>query len=240
MNYDLLNKMIDYIEKHLVDDIDYKKLSKIVGVSDYSLQRIFVFLTGISISEYIRKRRLSKAFEELKSTNIKIIDLALKYHYDSSISFSRAFKKYFHITPTGCRNSKKAYQLFPIIKFQGDHYKNEFIHYEIKTIEKQTLYCFEVTAKEEEDLLYKIRALYRKLKNNDLRSLLGEEGMYGICIFGREEYRYCVGSKIKRKNTKALGYEDKPAKPRIIKKELVEIMEWYDEKYKKNKCFVKK
>ena len=79
MNYEYLNNMIQYIEEHLTEKISYKELAKIVGVSEYSLQRIFTFLTNISLSEYIRKRRLSKAFEELKKSDIKIIDLAIKY-----------------------------------------------------------------------------------------------------------------------------------------------------------------
>lgn len=92
MNYNLLNEMINYIEDNLTEDIDYNVLAKIVGISEYSLQRIFAFLTNISISGYIRKRRLSKTFEELKTSDIKIIDLAIKYNYDSSMSFSQAFK----------------------------------------------------------------------------------------------------------------------------------------------------
>lgn len=87
--------MIKYIEEHLTENIEYKELAKIVGISEYNLQRIFAFLTNMSISMYIRKRSLSRAFEELKTTNIKIIDLAIKYNYDSSMSFSRAFKQYF-------------------------------------------------------------------------------------------------------------------------------------------------
>jgi len=58
MNFDLLNNMIDYIEENLTEDIKYKDLAKIVGVSEYSLQRIFMFLVDISLFEYIRKRRL--------------------------------------------------------------------------------------------------------------------------------------------------------------------------------------
>ncbi len=54
MNYDLLNNMIDYIEKNLTEHIKYKDLARIVGVSEYSLQRIFMFITGVSLSEYIR------------------------------------------------------------------------------------------------------------------------------------------------------------------------------------------
>ena len=86
MNFEYLNEMVEYIEDNLTEEIDYKQLAKIVGISEYSLQRIFMFLTNISIAEYIRKRRLSKAFEELKTSNIKIIDLAVKYCYDNSVS----------------------------------------------------------------------------------------------------------------------------------------------------------
>ena len=84
MNNEYLNKMIQYIEEHLTEKIEYSELAKIVGVSEYSLQRIFMFLTNISLADYIRKRRLSKALEELKKTDIKIIDLAIKYQYESS------------------------------------------------------------------------------------------------------------------------------------------------------------
>ena len=61
MNFEYLNQMIKYIEEHLTENIEYKELAKIVGISEYNLQRIFVFLTNMSISEYIRKRRLSRA-----------------------------------------------------------------------------------------------------------------------------------------------------------------------------------
>lgn len=65
MNFEYLNQMIKYIEENLTENIEYKKLAQIVGVSVYNLQRIFMFLTNISLSEYIRKRRLSKVFEEV-------------------------------------------------------------------------------------------------------------------------------------------------------------------------------
>lgn len=103
MNFEYLNQMIKYIEDNLTENIEYKELSKIVGVSEYNLQRIFTFLTNISLAEYIRKRRLSKSFEELKTTDIKIIDLAVKYQYNSQISFARAFKSMFGITPSECK-----------------------------------------------------------------------------------------------------------------------------------------
>ena len=115
--YESLNKVIDEIEKNLTEKIDYKDLAKIVGTSSYTLQRIFAFLTGITLTEYIRKRRLSNAAEELLSTDIKIIDLALKYQYDSPISFSNSFKKMHGIRPQALRKSNLSLKTFPKIEF---------------------------------------------------------------------------------------------------------------------------
>ena len=208
MSYDLLNEMIKYIEDNLTEDISYKKLSRIVGVSEYSLQRIFMFLTGISISEYIRKRRLSKAFEELKTTDIKVIDLAMKYNYDSSISFARAFRKNFDMTPTECRNSSKMYKLFPIMKFTDDQKLFKEYSYEIKKIKNQTLYCFEVSDVNHDDFLYKIRKLYQELKENNIYDLLLKDGMYGLYIYENNKNIYYLGSLKKLYNTQKITLEE--------------------------------
>jgi len=204
MNYNLLNEMIDYIEDNLTEDIDYNVLAKIVGISEYSLQRIFVFLTNISISEYIRKRRLSKAFEELKMSDIKIIDLAIKYNYDSSISFSRAFKQYFGITPSECRNSDDYFKLFPIIKFNNSNYLCNELNYEIKELESKEIYCFSTKAYTNEDLLFNIRKLYNDLKSNGIHNELNKIGMYGISLYKDNKYFYYVGSEKNYKNTERI------------------------------------
>ena len=117
--YENLNKVIDEIENNLTEKIDYKNLAKIVGTSSYTLQRIFVFLTGITLTEYIKKRRLSKAAEEIISTDIKIIDVALKYQYDSPISFSNSFKKMHGISPQNLR--KNNLPLATIHDENGEH-----------------------------------------------------------------------------------------------------------------------
>lgn len=116
--YENLNKVIDTIEENLTNKIEYKELAKIVGTSAYTLQRIFAFLTGITLTDYIRKRRLSRAAEELLSSDIKIIDLALKYQYDSPVSFSNSFKKMHGISPKLLRKSNETIKIFPKIEFK--------------------------------------------------------------------------------------------------------------------------
>lgn len=204
MNYDLLNEMINYIEDNLTEDIDYNVLAKIVGISEYSLQRIFVFLTNISISEYIRKRRLSKALEELKTSDIKIIDLAIKYNYDSSISFSRAFKQYFGITPSECRNNDDYFKLFPIISFSNSNYLCNELNYEIKEVEEKEIYCFQTEAYTHEDLLFNIRKLYSDLESNGINVELNKIGMYGISLCKYNKYFYYVGSEKNYKDTQVI------------------------------------
>ena len=138
--YESLNKVIDEIENNLTEKIDYKNLAKIVGTSSYTMQRIFVFLTGITLTEYIRKRRLSKAAEELISTNIKIIDLALKYQYDSPISFSNSFKKMHGISPQSLRKNKLTLKIFPKIEFKPTIDTIEELEFRVINLNKQRLY----------------------------------------------------------------------------------------------------
>lgn len=202
MNFEYLNQMVKYIEENLTRNIEYKKLAKIVGVSEYNLQRIFVFLTNMSLAEYIRKRRLSQAFEELKTTDIKIIDLAVKYKYDSAISFTRAFKNMFGITPSECKASNKEYKQYPIIKFNNNNDICKELNYEIKNIGEIKIYCVETSATTHEDLLYNIRKLYADIEENDLYKKFNKYGMYGIFVRNKNGYLYYVGSKEKYDNTK--------------------------------------
>lgn len=202
MNFEYLNQMVKYIEENLTRNIEYKKLAKIVGVSEYNLQRIFVFLTNMSLAEYIRKRRLSKAFEELKTTDIKIIDLAVKYKYDSAISFTRAFKNMFGITPSECKVSNKEYKQYPIIKFNNNNDICKELNYEIKNIGEIKIYCVETSATTHEDLLYNIRKLYADIEENDLYKKFNKYGMYGIFVRNKNGYLYYVGSKEEYDNTK--------------------------------------
>ena len=93
MNYKLLNDIINYIESNIQEDLDYKKIASKFGMNEFIMQRVFSVIMGITLSDYVRERRLSKAYEEILNTDKRIIDIAFDCGYESSIAFSRAFKK---------------------------------------------------------------------------------------------------------------------------------------------------
>lgn len=100
---DRMNQVIDYIEDHLCDEIDYDKVSRISACPIGVFQRIFVLAADIPLSEYIRRRKLTHAAYEIQSTNCKIIDVAMKYGYESPDAFCVAFKRQHGVNPTMAR-----------------------------------------------------------------------------------------------------------------------------------------
>ena len=225
MNFDSLNKMIEYIEKNIDNEINYSELSKITNINIFILEKIFMFLTNMTIIEYIKKRRLSKAFEEIRNTDLKIIDIAFKYQYNSAPSFNRAFKKLFNITPTECRNGLGKYKIIPIVNFE--YIKNDYnFDYEIKTLDAISLYCYHITAKNHSDLLYKIRQLYKKVKINGYYKKFNETGMYGIFLKKDGLYHYFLGSKESYQNLeKYVIYKSEYAIFKLISKKQEDIVE---------------
>lgn len=193
MNFVTLNEMIEYIENNLDSEINFNELSKITNTNIFILERIFIFLTNMTITEYIKKRRLSKAFEDIRNTDLKIIDIAFKYQYNSAPSFNRAFKQLFNITPTECRKGIGNYKIIPIEYFETNKKEYNF-DYEVKKINSTFLYCYHITSKNHSDLLYKIKQLYKKVKTNDQYKEFNEVGMYGIFSKNRNIYHYYLGS----------------------------------------------
>ncbi len=95
-----IQNAINYIEEHLTEDMDYEAVAAQAACSGFYFQRIFGILCGIPLGEYIRNRRLTLAGSELKASDKKVIDVALKYGYESPESFSRAFLRFHGITPS--------------------------------------------------------------------------------------------------------------------------------------------
>ena len=113
-----MNNAMQYIEEHLTDDIDYSEVSKIACCSEYHFKRMFSFLSGIGLSEYIRRRKLTLAALDLKGTNLRIIDVAVKYGYDSADAFSRAFHSLHGILPSEARSENTQLKAYPRMTFQ--------------------------------------------------------------------------------------------------------------------------
>ncbi|MDD4583890.1 MAG: AraC family transcriptional regulator [Eubacteriales bacterium] len=113
-----MNNAMVYIEEHLTEDIDYSEVSKIAYCSEYHFRRMFSFLSGISLSEYIRRRRLTLAALDLKDRDLKIIDVAVKYSYNSADSFSRAFHSMHGILPSEARSENTQLKAYPQMTFQ--------------------------------------------------------------------------------------------------------------------------
>ena len=113
-----LNQSIDYIENYICEDLEAEKIAKISCLSKYHFQRLFHLLSGYTIAEYIRKRRLTLAAQELATDDIKVIDVAIKYGYSTAESFSKAFSRLHGINPSVVKNSKKKLKAYPHLFFQ--------------------------------------------------------------------------------------------------------------------------
>ena len=113
-----MTKVLDYIENNLDSEIDMDKLAEIACYSLVNLQRVFSIIADIPLSEYIRRRRLTLAAFELQNSNIKVLDLALKYGYDSPESFTRTFNAVHGTTPSSARGKGVILRAYPRISFQ--------------------------------------------------------------------------------------------------------------------------
>ncbi|MED3995630.1 AraC family transcriptional regulator [Peribacillus frigoritolerans] len=113
-----MNGAIKFIEENLTNEIDFKEVARLAYCSEYHFKRMFSFLAGISLSEYIRRRRLTLAAFELKNSNIKVIDIAIKYGYSSPDSFARAFQHLHGITPSEARSNGHSLKAYPPMSFQ--------------------------------------------------------------------------------------------------------------------------
>ena len=113
-----LNNLMDYIEVHLTEEISGKDISKIVGLSDYHFKRMFSYMAGMSLNEYIKNRRLSVANVELIN-GAKVTDIAYKYGYQSIEGFSRAFREWSGFLPSEVAKNK-IQKSFPKFSFYID------------------------------------------------------------------------------------------------------------------------
>lgn len=138
--YTSLNNLIEYIEENLENNIDYQVLSQMLCTNEYTMKRIFSLLSNISLAEYIRNRRLSNAGFDLYKGNEKIIDIAMKYQYENSTSFSRAFEKFHGMKPSAVKSSPEKLKVFTKLHFNQNIDENLNMEYSITELDEFILY----------------------------------------------------------------------------------------------------
>ena len=114
----IIGNSIQYMEDHITEDITVERVANSVGVSSFYFQKGFAMLCGFTVSEYIRNRRLALAGNDLLVTDAKIIDIAMKYGYDSPDSFTRAFTRFHGVTPTSVRKEEVLLKSFAPLKIK--------------------------------------------------------------------------------------------------------------------------
>jgi AraC family transcriptional regulator len=124
-----LNKVMDYIEDHLTQDISLEEIADYAGVSDYHFRKIFYYLSGLSLSEYIKNRKLSEANKDLLNKE-RVTDVAFKYGYESIDGFTRAFKSWSGFLPSEIAK-KGISKSFPKLSFYIDVRGGDSMDYKI-------------------------------------------------------------------------------------------------------------
>ncbi|MDE8672638.1 MULTISPECIES: AraC family transcriptional regulator [Priestia] len=167
-----MNRALDYIEENLTNDIDFREVARLALCSEYHFKRMFSFLAGITLSEYIRRRRLTLAAFELKDSNIKVIDVAIKYNYSSPDSFTRAFQNLHGITPSEAKKSGSSLKAFPKMTFQLSIKGGNEMNYRVE--KKEAFHI--VGIKERVPIIFhgvnpKIAAMWESLNDETIREL---------------------------------------------------------------------
>lgn len=196
--YKELNECIKYIEDNLDGEINYKRISKIFGCSESTIQRVFPLITGMTLTEYIRRRRLTVAISDIKN-NQKIIDIALKYGYSSDVSFSRSFKKMHGILPSKVKGKNVKCNMQPVLKFNEINNNNN-LSFRIEELDKVTFYGLKMEV-DINNVPITAEKLWSYVKENYTNFKSATE-RYGIILKNDSKYYYACVLK-----TKIEGFE---------------------------------
>lgn len=158
----MLQQAIDYMEKHLLDDINYEDVARELYISTYEFHRTFSIMTGMTANAYIRNRRLSLAGRELQEEDKKVIDIALKYGYDTPESFTKAFIRFHGVAPKYAKYPGTRLCLFNPLKIKVIMEGGKSMNYRMEEKAGQSFLC---------------------LKKAFLNEIINEEGNHDIPDF---------------------------------------------------------
>lgn len=210
---DRLNSAIRYMEEHLTDEIDYEQLGRIACCSSWHFQRMFSYMAGIPLSEYIRRRKMSLAAVDLQSSDARIIDIAEKYGYRSPTAFNRAFQSIHGTAPSSVRQEGISVRSFPPITFKITVKGVEEMNYRIETKEAFRIVGVSVPLEKEiEKNFAVIPSKWQEISLNGtlqtLAQMMNQEpmGVLGVSTCNEEEpWRYYIAVST---SLEAGGYEE--------------------------------
>ena len=202
-----ITNAVSYIENHLTDDLDIDEISARANVSSFYFQKIFSVLCGFTVGEYIRNRRLTLAGQELAALDIKVIDVAVKYGYDSPDSFTRAFTKFHGITPSAAREHGANLNSFAPLKIK-------------LTLEGGTIMEYRITSKAQFTVMGRSGKFNTETSYDEIPKFWKEHfesghgktvcGMYGICIDSDgKDFNYLIADNYLPWNEVPEGYMTK-------------------------------
>ncbi|MCI5556510.1 AraC family transcriptional regulator [bacterium] len=176
-----ISRAIDYMEEHLTEDLDIQTIAGKACVSGFYFQKIFCALCGFTVGEYIRNRRLTLAAQELSSGKARVLDVALKYGYDSPDSFARAFTRFHGVSPSAAREKGSQLRSFAPLKIK-------------LTLEGGTMLEYRITEKAQFTVMglarqFNMDTSYQEIPRFWSEHMKSEQGavvcgMYGICLGG--------------------------------------------------------
>jgi AraC family transcriptional regulator len=189
-----INDALEYMEENLTEDITLADISKAVNLSAFHFQRAFTLLTGMSPAEYLRKRRLSQAASELVKGDGKVIDIALKFGFNSPESFTKAFTRFHGVSPAQAKKGEP-------IQFMS--------RYTVQiTIKGGSIMEYKIEKWEEMDLLVHAKLFNAETSETEIPKFWDEyysneeyrriPGYLGVCAqakSGSDEFKYGIGCK---------------------------------------------
>jgi AraC family transcriptional regulator len=191
---------IDFMENTMTGKLNVEEIAKSVYSSPFHFQRMFHMLTGFTVAEYIRKRRLTLAAQELAVSSIKVLDVALKYGYESPESFSKAFRKAHGISPSDARAPGAQLKAFPRISFHLTLKGDKEMDYKIMDKDAFEVIgkSIQVTTKDGENFR-RIPEFWQQCHSDGttggLLSLGGDHDLLGICLdmeHSKEQFTYMI------------------------------------------------
>lgn len=188
-----INRMLRYVEEHLADDLDIRTIAKEVSFSPFYLQRMFTMMTDMTVAEYVRQRRLSAAGQELQATDAKVLDVALKYGYETPESFQKAFRRFHGVTPSAAKRTHVQLRYLNPLQIQVQLTGGKIMDYRVEDMGEMQIVGMERRFSYE-DAFAQIPRFWDAYCEQGLQAVV--PGCLGVCIdeADKPDFAYLIAS----------------------------------------------